>query len=256
MIKIQINTFLDYLNVIEKNRNNDHQIQLFRGQSKNLELLPSIARLNPCFDTTDIEIKMIDDFKRRSPLLIEKPHTNDWHWLVFAQHFGLKTRLLDWSSNPLIALWFACKNEYFLDKNSYVYVLSASEEMLVDYTKKESPFSCNKTKILRPTLNNERIIAQSGWFTVHNFSKSKQRFSNFEIKKDGKFEILEIEIPAVSKKVIIKTLSILGVNHRTIFPDVEGLCLHLNWKYLNEIPFCEANDNAKLPPNNSKKSTK
>lgn len=236
MNKLRITSFIDYLSEVERNRNDSFDIHLFRGQGYSQPLLPSIARTNPCFDTTSIEKKMLEDLKRRSPLLVVKAPTSDWQWLVFAQHFGLKTRLLDWTSNPLIALWFACSNEYLLDKSSYVYELSANEEMLVDTTEADSPFLNSKTRILRPTLNNERIIAQSGWFTAHKFSRSQSRFIELEARKEERFKIIEIEIPTESKKELLRTLSNLGVNNRTIFPDIAGLCLHLNWKYYNDIP--------------------
>lgn len=236
MIKSRIKTFIDYISEVEQVRNDNYDIHLFRGQSHSQPLLPSIARINPQFDTTDIEIKMLEDLKRRSPLLVTKTPTSDWQWLVFAQHFGLKTRLLDWTSNPLIALWFACSNEYLIDKSSFVYLLSANEEMLVDVNHTESPFLNTKTRILRPTLNNERIIAQSGWFTTHKFSRTQKRFVELEARKEERFKILEIEIPAESKKEILRMLSNLGVNNRTVFPDIAGLCFHLNWKYQVKIP--------------------
>ena len=112
MEEIQINSFKDYVSKIEKIRNEKHKIILFRGQSKDLNLLPSIAKENPKNDTTNVEREMLEELKRRSQLLITRNIKTDLEWLVFAQHFGLKTRLLDWSSNPLTALWFSCKNEY------------------------------------------------------------------------------------------------------------------------------------------------
>jgi hypothetical protein len=235
MEKIKINSFQDYLDNIETIQERKFEINLFRGQSDNSPLLPSISRENPRFDTTDVEIKMLKDLQRRSPLLIKMIPRNDWEWLVLAQHFGLKTRLLDWSSNPLVALWFACSNEYSINKNSFVYILSANNDMLVDLEKNVSPFTNDRTKILRPTLNNERIVAQSGWFTAHRFSRSNKKFVTLETHRKMKSLLVEFEIPAKEKKQILKKLSIFGVNNRTIYPDINGACLHLNWKYKNEI---------------------
>ncbi|GAA4448772.1 hypothetical protein GCM10023189_07120 [Nibrella saemangeumensis] len=235
MQKIQIKSFQDYLQQVEETIQKGFTINLFRGQSNNSSLLPSIARQNPQFDTTEVEIKMLEDLKRRSPLLIKRIPRNDWEWLVLAQHFGLKTRLLDWSSNPLVALWFATSNEYFMNQSSFVYLLSANDGMLVDLAKNKSPFANDRTKIYRPTLNNERIVAQSGWFTAHRFSEKSQKFVTLSTHKRMKSLLLEVEVPASTKEDILKRLSMLGVNSRTVYPDINGLCLHLNWKYKNEI---------------------
>ena len=232
MNKIQISSFQDFIDHIETIELLGYKINLYRGQPTNDPLLPSIAREFPKRNTTKIEIQMLEDLKRRSGLLISKTFKNDWEWLVFAQHFGLKTRLLDWSSNPLIALWFACQNEYKMEDNSYLYILSTDNDMLVDLNKSDSPFKNGATRILRPNLNNERIVAQSGWFTAHKYSTKAKKFVTLETNNAIKNLLTEIEIPAKIKLEIIRKLSIFGVNNRTVFPDVTGLCLHLNWKYI------------------------
>ena len=143
----------------------------------------------------------------------------------------MKTRLLDWTSNPLTALWFACSNEYKFNQDSYVYIFNADTSFLID-TKEKTPFEITKTRILKPALNNDRIIAQSGWFTVHKYSNITKGFVELENNKELKRKILQIQIPHSLKIEILKSLSIFGINSQVLFPDVSGVCNHLNWKYI------------------------
>lgn len=228
MKQTTITSFNNFVSEIENFR---RDIILFRGQSDSHPLLPSIARATSRTNTIGLEKKMLEDLKRRSGLLLEKEIRTNWEWLVMAQHFGLKTRLLDWSSNPMVALWFACSNEYRLDKDSFVYVFEADKKIVIDTTIDTDPFAIRGTKILKPYLNNERIIAQNGWFTVHPYSGKSKKFVKLESNKNLKELITQIKIPAKTKAEILKKLSRFGINSWKMFPDLSGLCKHLNWKH-------------------------
>lgn len=228
MEKDTIEDFEDYLSIVS-DLADEKGIILYRGQSDNYPLLPSIVRANPKKDTSKVEKSMLTGLKRRAQLKVTTTFQDDWDWLVYAQHYGMNTRLLDWTSNPLAGLWFACSDESRLTQDSYVYVFVAGNSFLIDRTK--SPFEIIKTRILRPALNNERIIAQAGWFTAHMYSNEAKRYVPLEKNKDLNGNIWELKIPASQKKSILKKLSVFGINYQTLFPDIMGICKHLNWTY-------------------------
>lgn len=226
MKKQPLTDLTGYLAIVAKAKKND--VILFRGQSRNLPLLPKIARKDPIVDTTPVEKEMLSELRRRGEIFLNGHSPDDWDLLVQAQHFGMATRLLDWTSNPLVALWFACAFAH-QGKNSFVYVFNVKEEYLLSRTTDPDPFKRTKTRVFKPKLNNNRILAQSGWFTAHKHSKSAGRFVALNTNPDLNEDITQIEVPHEMHGDLLTQLSILGVNYQTMFPDMEGLCKHINW---------------------------
>lgn len=216
--------FSEFVDIVER-LGNDSELMLFRGQAEKGNLLPSIARKNPKTDSTSAEQELIKELKRMGASILPKNDLDDWDLLVIAQHFGMKTRLLDSTSNPLAALFFACND--WKKGDVYVYALDANR-----YLKEpqKGPFDTGRTQVIRPKLNNPRIIAQHGWFTAHKYSKSSKKFVPLEKNNEISESVQEIKIPEDTREKLLKSLDRHGVSSRTLFPDLEGLCKYINWK--------------------------
>jgi type I restriction enzyme M protein len=156
---IKINSFETFIHEIQKledfvKEQLETGMLLFRGQ-ENAEwsLLPKLGRVSYHKAGNEIaanETEMFSDFRRRAlPYL--PPNFNkqsDWDWLALAQHFKLPTRLLDWTENPLVALFFAIQSTSELKKPFAVWAFAVDRSDFLDAAAKISPFDINTTKSL------------------------------------------------------------------------------------------------------------
>ncbi len=171
MREYTIKNLAQYIDIIENNQSkiltNDTDASfVYRGQNLDLPLVPKLGRTT-CDDLLIKEHKMLLEFKRANPLLLY-PHQplDDWDCLTLGQHYGLPTRLLDWSTNALTALWFAVKGDLRNSANSVVWTMWLSEEDFLPEYDKLSPFDVQETIFIRPRILKQRINNQSGVFSV------------------------------------------------------------------------------------------
>ena len=203
---------------------------LFRGQDCNEPLLPKIARVDPRFDTTKREKEMLGELRRRtarSPAVLGQ---DDWDALVVAQHFGMATRLLEWTTNPLIALWFA-SSDLDATKDGYIFMLPVSPDMMLNREAETNPFRTGKTRVFKPSINNERLSAQAGWFTAHVYSRKAKNFVDLHKNTSLTHRVLMKGVKGVDKAGILRSLDRVGINQESLFPGLEGTCRYVDWYF-------------------------
>jgi hypothetical protein len=240
MVEEEITSVEEYLQIIRENKEKNltrgnQEDFLFRGQKIDHPLIPKIARLKPRGDLLAIEQKLLQEFKRTSPLLINDQHPmDDWDYLTLGQHFGLPTRLLDWSNNPLAALWFAIWNDEILEGEqtpyAVVWIMMAEVHDFELSIGEVHPFAVQETKIFRPRIIKQRINNQSAVFSIQSSDEIKEKCRLNETDSFHK-KLLKIKIPADKFPDIRTDLNTLGVNAYTIFPELSGLCSYLQWRY-------------------------
>ncbi|MBA7497834.1 hypothetical protein ES704_00566 [subsurface metagenome] len=220
----------------------------FRGHPRTYgNLTPRIFRPGN-IPRKDYEINAIERFRQIAPSLYSNVpgKEDDLDWLILMQHHGAPTRLLDWTENILIALYFAVKDEPEHDgeiwtlfplklNNEYgfsgmpnsknVFLQYLSEE--VNYgNKNEFAESLKLTKIPKyplafyPTLNFIRMIVQSSVFTIHPFPDGKNQIE--DLLREKKY-LARYIIPAKVKKSLLENLNSLEIKNYRIFPSLDSL---------------------------------
>jgi len=201
----------------------------FRGQADfKWSLEPSVARIkNPsnCYSMTltgwlSLESHLISEFKKYSYHYLKDEPNNDHDWLVHAQHHGLPTRLLDWSVNPLKALFFAVEDRTLDSVDGALFLCTPKQ--IAPTTK--YIHEGKGTQFFYSSHINERVSAQEGGFSIPYVNIEEDNFlHNLDIDTEKLRTYEKIEIPKEFKPNLRRELNKIGINHRTIYPGLDGI---------------------------------
>jgi len=203
---------------------NQEENTIYRGHA-NCEwvLKPSIGRhfSDDWSDVIELEIRALTEFKKKAiPYLRYQPKA-DIEWLCLMQHHGLSTRLLDFTTNPLIALFFATDPAEKHDGELIIATYGRSYENVND----EKLFDRTNSFAYHPPHITERIIGQQGCFVYSNIPNrplNNKQITKVIVKQNQKFRIR-------------KELATLGISNSLLFPSIDGVCLDINDRLVAEL---------------------
>ena len=108
-----------------------------------------------------------------------------WHWLSVAQHYGLPTRLMDWTYSPFVAMHFATANIEKFDVDSAIWA--------VNYL---------KTHLLLPEKLKTRLdIEGANVFTVEMLAESAKSFQEFSEMSEEEIVVF-FEPPSIDDRIV------------------------------------------------------
>ena len=212
----EIGDIQSYVKLVLKNARSGDSI--YRGHaSKDWELKPSVGRIDGY--SPDKEKEMFLRFKRNYYSYTTERPESDMDLLFLAQHYGLPTRLLDFTYNPMIALYFACESEPEMDGRVYVHSIEKMVLMDADSNSK-MPRSIDE---VFNDIEGVRFVIPN--YTDARYKNQKALF----LLSDKPYKIITFIsdyyiIKRECKEQVLHDLAILGYDKTLVYPLLDSLC--------------------------------
>lgn len=168
--------------------------------------------------------------------------------LAIAEHYGVPTRLLDWSDRPLVAAFFAAKGAAKKPGGNYLSVWALNLDWIIHEAFPGSKKKMSVYVVTAPRATNPNLHAQGGVFTTENLIKKefsrKVSVSSVNTLVEKKWKSLKstepvmvhIKLPVQEANKLLRLLNQEQINSATLFPGYQGVADSLNERTLWDKP--------------------
>jgi hypothetical protein len=235
MTEFTANSISELLEIAKRAESQFRELPWFRGHADNSwQLVPSAHRKHPV-----LESQFAQQFRLRAPAVAKCPDHGDYvSWLPLMRHYGLPTRLLDWTESLLVATYFATA---LPDQDGVIWIMSpgALNQVTIGrfipfmHDPRVHPlvaeaFGAKISGEFSPYLavfaprSEPRMAAQLGNYTIH------QARAPLDEQPEAAHALIRISIPGAAKAQLRNELGLLGIRTSTLFPDLATLAAEIS----------------------------
>jgi len=262
---VSLKTYIAFVEGLRANRNGP---LWYRGCGKvTHELKPSIYRHKGSKSIEDfigLEKLLIERFRQRSIPFHSRSTTDPWECLFLMQHYGIPTRLLDWSESPLMALFFAVTcachklgahgkpvfngdaaiwvldpvqwNKQAVDLRSFTGAVVTTDDPNANAYKPIGDISTMKSYpiAIYGAHNSQRIVAQRGVFVC--FGKDTRPMeATYAQERFPADCLMKVTVERGRLPHFYDALRPHGLTDSVVFPDLDGLAREIKREYGFEV---------------------